>query len=63
VPTLTPGCHVTTSKNDVDHVVTEYGVARLRGRSLRDRARMLIEIAHPDFRDELRDQAAALHLL
>lgn len=37
VPTLTPGCHVTTSKNDVDHVVTEYGVARLRGRSLRDR--------------------------
>jgi acyl-CoA hydrolase len=62
VPTLTPGSHVTTSKNDVDHVVTEFGVARLRGRSLRDRAAMLIEIAHPDFRDGLREQAAALGL-
>lgn len=62
VANLTPGAHVSTSKNDVDYVVTEFGVARLRGRSLRDRAAMLIEIAHPDFREELRDQAKALHL-
>ena len=63
VPMLTPGSHVSTSKNDVDYVVTEHGTARLRGRPLRERARMLIELAHPDFRDELREQAAALHLL
>ena len=50
---LTPGAVVTTSKNDVDYIVTEYGVAHLRGRSLGERARQLIAIAHPDFRDEL----------
>jgi acyl-CoA hydrolase len=44
---------VTTLKNTVDHVVTEYGVAELRGRSLSDRAARLIAIAHPAFRDEL----------
>jgi len=53
VPTLTPGAAVTTSKNDVDHVVTEYGVAKLRGKTARDRALALIAIAHPDFRAEL----------
>jgi acyl-CoA hydrolase len=52
---------VTTGKNDVDYVVTEYGVARLRGRSARERARALIDIAHPDFRDQLADDAARLH--
>lgn len=51
---LAPGTHVTTSKNDVDHVVTEYGVAHLRGRSLSERAHALIAIAHPDFRAELK---------
>jgi len=51
--TLSPGSVVTTLKNTVDHVVTEWGVAELRGRSLRDRARQLIGIAHPAFRDEL----------
>jgi acyl-CoA hydrolase len=50
---LTPGSVVTTSKNTVDHVVTEYGVADMRGRSLSQRARSLIAIAHPRFRDEL----------
>lgn len=54
---LTPGAVVTTSKNDVDYIVTEYGVAHLRGESLSSRARQLIEIAHPDFRDELRFEA------
>ncbi len=50
---LTPGAIVTTSKNDVDYIVTEYGVAHLRGESLASRAKQLIAIAHPDFRDEL----------
>ncbi|NRR28600.1 acetyl-CoA hydrolase/transferase family protein [Oxalobacteraceae bacterium] len=54
VPTLTPGTHVTTSKNDVNYVVTEFGVAQLRGKSARQRAEALIAIAHPDFRAELR---------
>ncbi len=60
VPTLTPGTHVTTSKNDVDYVVTEYGVAQLRGKSARQRAAELIAIAHPDFRAELAAQARHL---
>ena len=50
---LTPGAIVTTSKNDVDYIVTEYGIAHLRGETLASRARQLIAIAHPDFRDEL----------
>ncbi len=57
---LTRGAVVTTNKNTVDNVVTEYGVAELRGRSIRERARALIEIAHPDFRDELRHEAKTL---
>ncbi|MBO5556265.1 MAG: 4-hydroxybutyrate--acetyl-CoA CoA transferase [Oscillospiraceae bacterium] len=56
-PILTPGAVCTTSKNDVDYVVTEYGIAHLRGRSLGERARQLIAIAHPDFRDELSFEA------
>ena len=60
VATLAPGTHVTTGKNDVDYVVTEYGVAQLRGRSARERAKALIDIAHPDFRDQLADDAARL---
>lgn len=53
MPTLTPGAQVSTSKNDVDCIVTEYGIARLRGRSLSQRTKALIGIAHPKFRDEL----------
>ena len=56
-PILTPGAVCTTSKNDVDCIVTEYGIARLRGRSLSERAKQLIAIAHPDFRDELTFEA------
>ncbi|MFH1134796.1 MAG: acetyl-CoA hydrolase/transferase C-terminal domain-containing protein [Pseudomonadota bacterium] len=55
VPALAPGQAVTTSRNDVDYVVTEYGAARLRGRTVRSRAEALIEIAAPEFRDELRE--------
>ena len=54
VPFLDQGSAVTTSRNDVNYVVTEYGIAQLRGKSLRKRAEALIEIAHPDFREELR---------
>ncbi len=63
VPMLPRGAVVTTSKNDVDHVVTEFGVAKLRGKTLRQRAEALINIAHPDFREELRQEARKLNLL
>ena len=54
---LTPGSVVTTLKNTVDHIVTEYGVASLRGASIRERAQRLIAVAHPDHRDQLRFDA------
>lgn len=60
---LTPGSPVTTLKNTVDNVVTEYGVAELRGRSLSQRAESLIAIAHPDHRDRLRHDARKAGLL
>lgn len=50
VPVLDEGATVTTSRNDVHYVVTEYGVADLKGKTLKQRAKMLIEIAHPNFR-------------
>ena len=53
VPFLDEGAAVTTSRTDVDYIVTEYGIAHLRGKTLKERARALIEIAHPDFREEL----------
>ena len=56
VPLLDEGAAVTTSRNDVDYVVTEYGIAHLKGHTLRDRARALIEIAHPDFQDGLKEE-------
>lgn len=62
-PVLAPGSAVTLSRNNVDYVVTEYGVAYLRGRSVRDRVERLIAIAHPDFRDELRAGAKKYHLI
>ena len=63
VPTLSNGTHVTTGKNDVSYVVTEYGVAQLRGKTAKQRAEALIGIAHPDFRGELRQAAKAMHVL
>jgi acyl-CoA hydrolase len=60
VPTLTAGSAVTTMKNTVDKVVTEFGVAELRGKGIRERTRALIAIAHPDHRDRLRHEAIAL---
>jgi acyl-CoA hydrolase len=61
--TLTPGSMVTTLKNTVDHVVTEFGVAEMRGRSISERAGSLIGIAHPRFRDELTGEARLLGYL
>lgn len=52
-PLITEGAAVTTSRNDADYVVTEYGIAPLKGQNLRTRARNLINIAHPDFRESL----------
>jgi acyl-CoA hydrolase len=63
VPMLSPGTHVTTSKNDVAYVVTEYGVAQLRGKTARQRVDALIGIAHPNFRGELRAMARKMKLL
>jgi acyl-CoA hydrolase len=55
VPMLDPGAGVVTSRGAVHYVVTEYGVAYLHGRSIRQRAEALIQIAHPDFRQQLYD--------
>lgn len=63
VPQLMPGAAVSLSRNDVDRVVTEYGVAELRGTSIRDRVARLIEIAHPKFREQLWDQAVEVGIL
>lgn len=63
VPTLSAGTHVTTSKNDINYVVTEYGVAQLRGKTAKQRCEALIGIAHPNFRAELREAAKKMNLL
>ena len=62
-PTLSPGSVVTTSKNTVDKIVTEYGVAEMRGRTVRQRAESLINIAAPQFREELTKEAKAMAIL
>jgi acyl-CoA hydrolase len=56
-PSLKPGAGVVTTRADVHYVVTEFGIAKLRGRNLRQRAEALIAIAHPDFREELMEAA------
>jgi 4-hydroxybutyrate CoA-transferase len=63
VPRLQPGAGVVTTRGHVQWVVTEHGAVNLRGRSLRQRAEMLISIAHPDFRSELRAAAVARKVL
>jgi 4-hydroxybutyrate CoA-transferase len=61
VAALAPGTAVTTMRADVDYVVTEHGVAHLRGKGLRERADELLDVADPAFRDQIRDEAAALY--
>ena len=63
VPEPPQGSHVSVTMNDVDMVVTEYGVAELKYRSAAERARALIAIAHPDARDELSYHAKKIGLM
>ena len=63
VPMLKQGAIVSLSRNDVDFVVTEYGVASLRGTNIRERVERLIEISHPKFKQELRVQAHKIGLI
>ena len=61
VAALAPGTAVTTMRADVDYVVTEHGIAHLRGKGLRERAEALIAIADPAFKDQVSEEAAALY--
>jgi 4-hydroxybutyrate CoA-transferase len=61
VAAVAPGTAVTTMRADVDYIVTEHGVAHLRGLGLRERAEALIEIADPAFRDQIREEAAQVY--
>jgi len=63
VPTLKFGAGVVTSRNDVHYVVTEYGVAYLHGKTIRERVQALINIAHPDFQETLLRKAHELGYL
>ena len=63
VPVLSSGTRVSTSKNDINYAVTEYGVAQLRGKSAKQRAVELIAIAHPNFRADLTEQAQRIKQL
>lgn len=63
VPVLPPGTPVTLHRSNSDHIVTEHGIARLRGRTVRERARELIAVAHPRFREDLESEARELGYL
>jgi len=63
VPTLPEGTAVTLHRGDCDHIVTEYGVAYMRGRTVRERTQNLIAVAHPAFREDLRAAARKLGYL
>lgn len=60
MPTLPPGTPVTTQRNLADYVATEWGIVRIRGKSVRQRAQALISIAHPRFREQLTEEAKKL---
>jgi acyl-CoA hydrolase len=62
-PMLTAGSIVTTSRNEVDYIVTEYGVAKLKSKSISVRVKELINIAHPKFRDELTFESKKMNLI
>ena len=62
VPQLKPGAVVSISRNIVDYIVTEYGIAKLRGKTIAQRVEELINVAAPEFREELRKQARELKL-
>ncbi|MGE5404638.1 MAG: acetyl-CoA hydrolase/transferase family protein [Candidatus Saccharibacteria bacterium] len=60
-PTLTPGMFVTASRSEVDYIVTEFGIAKMKGNSMRVRVQNLVNIAHPDFRDWLMFEARKMN--
>lgn len=62
-PVLTQGACVSTSRNDVDYIVTEYGITRLKGLTCSQRAKELIRVAHPKFREELTKAAKDMHII
>jgi len=63
VPVFHPGTVVTTPRSDTHYLVTEFGATNLKGKSVKERALAIIELAHPDFRDELRRASSELHLV
>ncbi|MEE4194946.1 MAG: acetyl-CoA hydrolase/transferase C-terminal domain-containing protein [Anaerolineae bacterium] len=63
VPTLAPGAGVTVPSQDVDTIITEYGVAELRGRSVKDRMEALVRISHPNFREWIMEEAHRLGIV
>ena len=60
---LKPGAAVSLSRNDLDYLVTEYGTVNLKGTSIRERVERIISVAHPKFRESLREEAAELGIL
>ncbi|MBI9050525.1 MAG: acetyl-CoA hydrolase/transferase family protein [Anaerolineaceae bacterium] len=63
VPTLSSGAEVTITSQDIDTIITEYGIADLKGLCIRDRAKALISIAHPDFREQMKEEVMRLGIV
>jgi acyl-CoA hydrolase len=63
VPMLTPGSFITVPRQDVDYIVTEFGIAHLKGKSVRDRVLSLVNVAHPNFKDFLLNEAKKINLI
>lgn len=63
VPNITPGGIVTTPRSCADYVITEFGVAKIKGQSVRQRVKNLVSVAHPDFRNELMSEARRRNLI
>ncbi len=63
VPNISPGGIITTPRSCADYVITEFGVAKIKGQSVRQRVKNIIKIAHPDFRDELHSEAVRRDLI
>ena len=63
VPSFDPGVVVTTPRMDTHYLVTEYGVVNLKGRSIRERALSIINLAHPKFRDDLLKEAENMRVI
>lgn len=60
---LKPGAAVSLSRNDIEYLVTEYGVVNLKGRTIKERVELIISIAHPKFREQLMQEAKEAGLI